>query len=149
MSIFTNKQKIPVKVFFIDNGLSIRVIDIEEAKVLIEKREKGEVAEVVNHINTFWKNLSWKDNTEAISNSQDPVYLNSEGQETQNVNIYKYREFRLKKCLIEWDLKDEKGNIIPISPEVIDGLDSDFANGLLNAFDKKRFVGAGSDAEKK
>jgi len=143
MSIFTKNQKIQVRVFFIDNNVSIRFLEANEAKEMIEKREKGETTDVVNVLNTVWKNLSWKENTEVINDSRIVSAVGGE----PDFNVYKYREHRLKKCLVEWDLKDDKGVVIPITADVVDSLDADFAVGLLNAFDQKR-VG-GSDPEKK
>lgn len=143
MAIFTKNQKINVRIFFIDNNVSIRTLEAEEAKATIEKKEKGESSDVVNVLNTVWKNLSWKDNTDVINESKTVNTATGDNE----INVFKFREQRLKRCLIEWDLKDEKGVTIVITPEIIDELDSDFALALLNAFDKKRAIG--SEAEKK
>ena len=54
------------------------------------------------------------------------------------------REAYLKSLLVKWDLKDDTGELIPVSPEIIDNLYPDMAIAILNEFDRLTAADIGS-----
>lgn len=89
----------------------------------------------LKELNTGWKVLSWADHnhvyTECLKYS-----TNESGITVTNLDFIKFRDMKLKTCLKMWDIKDETGRIVPVTPGTIDALHPEVANELLNGFEK-------------
>lgn len=112
----------------------------EERKDIEEPKEP--VINKVNIVRTLWKTLTWADQNQITE--QSSFYNEQEGM--QDLNVWKYRDLRLKTCLVKWDLKDDDGNEIPLNPETINSLPSDVVIYLLNRYDE--IISLGEDERK-
>lgn len=121
---------------------------LEEYNKLSQEEKKGTeepkepVINKVNIVRTLWKTLTWADQNQITENAS--FYNEQEGM--QDLNIWKYRDLRLKTCLVKWDLKDDEGNEIPLTPENVNSLPSDVVIYLLNRYDE--IISLGEDERK-
>lgn len=107
----------------------------EENVVKEEAVEKEEKIEEVNFkvylLKTQWKILSWKQQTDITRESS---YYNQQ-ESFQDLDIWKFRDLRIKSCLISWDLKDDNGQPIPVRSDIIDQLPADVVLNLVSKYD--------------
>jgi len=89
---------------------------------------------VIQVLRTWWSRMTWKEQNliyaRCLRQSTD-----SEGKTRTDLDMIAYRDFKLKTCLKKWDLKDEKGNDVPVSENIIDNLYPEVAQELLNQFE--------------
>lgn len=85
----------------------------------------------VQVVNTKWKEPSWGLGNEMVEQAMDFNYLKNE----KEFNRIKYRSCRLKKLLVWWDLKDDKGEIRPCNEDEITKLNEDIAIEFMKEFD--------------
>ena len=90
---------------------------------------------VIQKIQTFWKAIRWKEQNIIFSRSIRPSQR-PDGTVMDTIDPLKYRDLKLKTCLKKWDVKDEKGNEVPVNDDVVDSLDPTVAHELLTAFEK-------------
>jgi len=147
-------QKIEIKLYFREiksaSGFIKTVyLTDEEAKAKEEENKKklaaGEKVEAKDEVlclTTYWKQLNWAENNEITEKS---TYFNQEAG-YQDVSIYKYRDLRIKRCLIGWDLKDDNGRDIPFSEDAVDSLPPKAIVSLVGKYDDLTNV---SDDDKK
>lgn len=90
---------------------------------------------IIYSITTKWKRILWKDQNTILSKCIRPVQ-GQDGVSRTDFDTIAYRDMKLKQCLKEWDLKDERGNPVKVSMEAIDSLTPDVANELISAFEK-------------
>ncbi|NJL70427.1 MAG: hypothetical protein HC888_01855 [Candidatus Competibacteraceae bacterium] len=103
----------------------IRIFEDEEAKKLMDEGDKS-----IEVLNTKWKQASWREQNELIEQSRR---LN---QHTQKVEVEwnKYRDLRIKKMLVSWDLQ-YGGRPLPIVPDNIDALPDVVVFALVDKYD--------------
>lgn len=105
------------------------VLDDKKAKKMLEDPDQ---ASKVNTLNTFWKIVSWQEN--------NSIHKASERKEEKaipgSLDWIRWRDLRLKTFLKKWDAKDDDGKDIPLTPDVINGLDNDIAEALLNKYEQ-------------
>ena len=158
-------QKIEIKLYWKEakttSGLMKPVIlDDEKALEQIAKNKKSQepqpvvegqpVKEIkpvppedmVECLTTYWKGLSWQDNNSITEKAS--YYNQLEGY--HDLNVWRYRDLRLKNCLLEWDLKDPNGKPVPVSEDVINMLPTEVIMALLNKYDAAVSI---SDTDKK
>ena len=82
-------------------------------------------------LKTQWKVLSWKEQTDITRESS---YYNSQ-ESFNDLDIWKFRDLRIKSCLVSWDLKDDHGNPIPVERNIIDQLPADVVLSLVSKYD--------------
>ena len=82
-------------------------------------------------LRTLWKSISWREQNDITERAS---YYN-ENEAMQDLNVWKFRDLRLKTCLVKWDLKDENGAEIPLTPENVDRLPSDVVLTLLSKYE--------------
>jgi len=124
----------------------------EEAVKSKEKRDslseqQGKIADVVSDqseeeevkvnfriclLKTQRKVLSWKEQTNITRESS---YYNAQ-ESFQDLDIWKFRDLRIKSCLVSWDLVDDSGKPIPVSTNVIDQLPADIVLSLVSKYDE-------------
>ena len=82
---------------------------------------------VVQSIETQWVRLAWKELNTILSKCiiRKDFFDN-----------VMFQDLKLKACLKRWNLKDERGNPIPCTPEAIDQLAPEVATEMLRVFDK-------------
>jgi len=124
-----------------DYGKKVAVIDDKKAEEMLEK--EGE-KEKIHILETKWKQLSWKEQN-TIMNKSTQITDAATGQ--FNFNLYGYQDSRVKSCLKEWNLKDDKGTIVQVTPENIDRLPADIVSVLLEKYESA--VSISKEEEKK
>lgn len=99
-------------------------IKIAAGEKLLPEDEKTKI------LTTYWQPLMWGEQQEITKMCEK---YSPDGM--QDVDVFAFRDLRLKKCLIDWDIKDEKGSKIRISPDNIDLLPTEVVFALVNKFD--------------
>lgn len=92
-------------------------------------------AKIIYSINTKWKRMLWRDHNVIYSKCYK-IIPNPDGTTRAEFDSFVYRDLKIKQCLKEWDLKDERGLAAPVTPEAIDSLLPDVAIEMLNAFER-------------
>lgn len=110
----------------------------EPSPVSLESKPKPKNTEseekYIDILKTHWKQLTFKDEITLSSQSLRNV-VGQEGS-TYEIDLIRFRELKLKSCLVGWDAKDENGYPIPINEETIDNMRPDLARELLDTFNK-------------
>jgi len=109
-------------------------IEGELAENKVETKEEEKIDEVnfrICLLNTQWKILSWKEQTNITRESS---YFNRQ-ESFQDLDIWKFRDLRIKACMVSWDLKDDSNQSIPVKPDVIDQLPADVVLSLVSKYD--------------
>lgn len=88
---------------------------------------------LIKVLNTWWSRMTWREQNYIYS--QCIRQISSEGGARTELDMISYRDLKLKTCLKKWDLKDEKGNDIPLTEAIIDNLVPEVAMELLNNFE--------------
>ena len=129
-------QKISIPLYYTEktNAKGFTKIIVLEEKDALKKMETPEKKKLVQVLNTEWKTLNWKEQTEITK--QSTVHGNMPDGSDTYFDYYKYRDLRIKKCLFNWDMKDEMGNPIPVNPQNIDILDPEVVSTLISKFDE-------------
>jgi len=101
-----------------------------------EKREKPTFANrMIGLLRTTWRRPTWRDQNSIMT--QATRRINTEGE---NINIeidpVTYRDLKLKKCLVGWDILDNDGKPVDVTPDTIDLLPPEIAGELLSSFEK-------------
>jgi hypothetical protein len=84
----------------------------------------------VKVLNTKWKDLSWGDQNRITRQSE-----RSTAEGSFALDYFTFRDMRLKTCLVDWDMTDDKGKKIPVNPQIIDQLPPDVVIALVEKFD--------------
>ena len=92
-------------------------------------------AKVIQQINVLFKRMSWREQNEIYSQSIRS-FVNKDKSTTAELDPVKFREMKLKTCLKNWDLRDDNGIFVPISPDAIDNLLPEVAKELLDTFER-------------
>lgn len=88
----------------------------------------------INKLKTKWQKVNWKDQNDIYSKSIKIIPI-SDGSSRTEIDGIKYRDNRLKKNLVDWDLKDDDGNKIECTHENIDNLIPEVAEELISQYD--------------
>lgn len=100
-----------------------------------EEYEKYKSDPNFKELDTGWKTMDWGDYNEI--NSACLKYKTDEnGVTISSMDFVKFRDMKLKACLKQWNLKDDLGKQIPITPAIIDKLYPEVAAELLLGFEK-------------
>lgn len=83
-------------------------------------------------LRTKWKIPNWKVGNELMESS---MYFSIQKND-MDVNWNRYRDSRFKASLVDWDIKDENGNPVPLTTETIDMLSQPVAFAILRQFDE-------------
>ncbi|MFA5598988.1 MAG: hypothetical protein WDA06_00190 [Phenylobacterium sp.] len=123
------------------DGSHIVILPLEDGKKKFEEKatkeenieEKVVKAEKIFLLKTKWKILSWGEQTKITKMS---TYFNHE-QMVNDFDPWTFRDLRIKTCLVEWDMTDDKNTAIPVTPDNIDRLPGDVVLYLVSEYDKK------------
>jgi len=114
----------------------------EEIKEKMEaEKDLPESEKTVFSLHTTWKVLSWREVNDITRRAQ--ITVNG----VQDLDYFLYRDLRLKAALDGWDIKSEKGEPVPVSPQTVDLLPSDIVYSLISRYDDA--VNLTEDDEKK
>lgn len=112
---------------------------------VLKGEHKDVNAKLIHTLSTWWKRATWKDQNLIYAQSIKNI-PGANGESTYSLDMIRFRDLKLKTCLKRWDLTNDEGNIIDVTPEVIDNLDPSFAAELLSNFER---ITEASDEEKK
>jgi len=134
MSLFKNKpQLVHIQLFYREENKDgydkIFIIPKEEVIKLTEEEREEKKIEVLN---THWKPMSWQER----NNINHEAEVRTDGIITGQMDIYRWRDLRVKRCLQEWDIKDEEGNPVPCNPDTINRIDAYILDAIIEEFDK-------------
>jgi len=140
-----SEQKIEILLYYkikiYENGFK-KVIILEEEEALALLKDEQKKDEVIL-LNTSWKLLSWIEDNDMIRLSSR--YMEETGM--SDLDVFKYRDLKIKKCLTGWDMKDDSGNDIRYKPDYINKLPATFAYALLRKYEET--IGVDEEEEKK
>lgn len=97
----------------------------------------------VHILNTKWKEIAWKEQNQILAECRSVNQFSG----LLEVDHLKFRDKKVKTCLKNWDLKDDMGNAIPCTPEIIDQLSFEVVFSLVNKFDS--IINLDDEEEKK
>ena len=97
--------------------------------------EPVEDKKIIEQVSTHWKRLTWKDQNVIFSQSLKTI-AGPDGQTHSDLDPLSYRDLKLKTCLKSWDLKDDQGNPVKITHDVIDNLTPEVASELIANFER-------------
>ena len=98
--------------------------------------KQGQTTEkVIQKIQTYWKPIKWKEQNIILSRSLKSTQK-VDGAVLDTIDPLRYRDLKLKTCLKKWDVKDDAGNEVTLTEEVIDNLEPVVAQELIAAFEK-------------
>lgn len=129
MSLIDNvEQVVEVKIYYKEtkNKHGITTIKVISDDKLVKEDN------TIHLLVTRWKKISWKDDNDVIKESTISNMMTGASE----FNPFMYRDRKIKKCLIGWDLKDDSNNPVPFSVELIDKMPSDIVYALLNKYEK-------------
>ena len=89
---------------------------------------------MISVLKTWWSRMTWKEQNQIYSNCLHQVAV-AEGRPRTELDMISYRDQKLKTCLKKWDLKDDNGQDMPITENIIDQLVPEVAQELLNSFE--------------
>lgn len=79
--------------------------------------------------------MSWKDQNVIFSKCLRTT-TGVDGVQRTELDTITYRDMKIKQCLKEWDLKDERGQLVPVSHDAIDNLTPEVVSELISAFER-------------
>ncbi|MHA2279293.1 MAG: hypothetical protein ACXAC5_00170 [Promethearchaeota archaeon] len=91
-------------------------------------------SKVIQILRTWWSRMTWKEQNQVYARCLRQS-ADAEGKTRTELDMIAYRDFKLKTCLKKWDLKDDDGQDIPVSEQIIDNLYPEVAQELLNHFE--------------
>jgi hypothetical protein len=135
-TIGKNKKFVSIPVYYrykdsSYGNVQFQVLSLEEGQKAVQSNEKN-----IEVLNTKWKPRSWQVNNLIIQNSQ--TYNPQTGAE--ELDIIKYQDNLIKQCMISWDLKDEEGNDVSITPDNIDDLPLEIVRYLVSTYDRSNIM---------
>ncbi len=127
-----NKNKIHIPLYYkiVKNrkGLEVVIVlDEDEAKKILADDKKSKE---VNILNTYWNSLSWGEFKKIQSASIEINQVTG----LREVNLPKFNDYKVKTCLKEWDLKDDKGQLLPVNEKNIEDLPLSVIGKLLDLY---------------
>jgi len=81
-------------------------------------------------LTTQWKVLSWGEQNKITKRAEKYTPAG-----VKDIDYVEFRDLRIKTCLQGWDLKDAKGNLIPVTPETIDMIPPKIIFELIERYD--------------
>ena len=105
------------------------VLEDEKAKEMLENEE---TKDKVKKLTTHWREMSWQDS----NNITKAARVEGPNAKPGELDYYRYRDLRLKICMKKWDLKDDDGNDVILSPEIINQLPVDIVIALVSKYDE-------------
>ena len=133
------------KIVVIEDEKAEGIMEKEKA-AMKEKQEKGESVlktdKTIQCLTTKWKVMSWGDQNKITKSAEK---YTPDGM--QDIDMFKFRDLRIKQCLVDWDLTGNKGGKIPVSSQTIDMLPSDVVFALVSKYD--RIVSIDEEEEEK
>lgn len=132
MSLFDIDDLINIKLYYMikktETNQQLVILEDTQAIKLLKDEEKTKEVEIIE---TKWKPLSWKEETNTMRSSLqkiDPISQNT------NFDFYLYRDTIVKKCLVEWNLTKD-GKSVPVTLENIDSLPALIILNLYSKFE--------------
>ena len=153
MSLLTKNNLIDIKIYYQEiknrGGSKIKVLSKKEADLIMdnnaidkknfedkeENKEKTfelDPSREVHILNTKWAQASWREQNEALKDCLNKNDFTGEFE----IDQLSFRDKKVKNCLKEWDIKDDSGQPVPVSPQTIDELPFDVIIALVSEYDK-------------
>ena len=105
----------------------------EEIEELKKSNTSYDQTKIIQKIITTWKRLNWKEHNQILNKSLTTV-VQQDGGQSKELNVVIFNDLKLKTCLKKWNLKNEKNEVLEVTPEAIDTLEPDLAAKLLSDF---------------
>ena len=134
-------QEINVKLYYREKKMpagftKIIVIPNEEAEKTLKKaadaKEAKDKETDVQCLNTYWKILNWDMQNKITEQS---AFFN-ESTQMPDINVWKYRDLRIRQCLVRWDLIDDQHVAVPVNDTAISMLPGEVVLALLEKYDE-------------
>lgn len=90
---------------------------------------------MVQSIISYWKTLTWKEYMDLLGQSIR-YKKDIDGNPVQFVDGLALRQNKIAMCLKKWDLKDDEGNDISVTPDNINQLPAEIANEMVSYFEQ-------------
>jgi hypothetical protein len=127
------QQVVEIKVYYREVEVKpgfIKIVALTDEDV--DKLTKDDkVTKKIQCLTTKWKILNWKEQNDLTGRST----LNNDFSGNQSFAWWVFRDLKLKKCLVGWDMIDENNVPIPLNEENIDSLPGEIVSALYNKYD--------------
>ncbi len=90
---------------------------------------------IIREIHSSWRRMTWAEQNQVWSQCLKQI-AGEDGKSKMDFDGIKYRELKLKKCLKTWNITDDAGVAVPLTPQSIDNLVPEAARELLDNFEK-------------
>jgi hypothetical protein len=133
MDLFSGNNLIDIDVHYVVEKNKagyplVNVITEDRANAL---RADEKTKDSVKTLKTKWRPQTWQAANDLL---QKATMFNFHTQQ-QDIDWTKYRDARLKACLVEWDAKTDKGEPVPCVEAYINKLHATVALALLEKYD--------------
>jgi hypothetical protein len=125
----SKEQLIHIPLYYVEKdirGYSKAIVINDETAEKMKADEK--LKERLNVLNTYWSVLNWQENNAITKASTTKNEETTYGKEVDQLRL---QDLKIKTCLKKWDLKDEDGKDLPVTPENINRLESDIIYALI------------------
>lgn len=109
--------------------------EIIEAKKNATKDVIIDDSKKITKLRVKMQRTNWKEQNEIYTKSIKIIPF-SDGTSRAEVDGIRYRDNKLKKTLLDWDLKDDAGNKIECTSDIIDQLVPEVADELIAQYDQ-------------
>lgn len=129
-SPFVTGERFPISVKYTTKKLGSGIIGVVVLKNDEEVKKAEAAGKKIEQINTQWQQANWKQSHELIRAATiwDPMA----GERT--MDYQKYRYIILENQMVGWDVKNEQGDIIPLSKENVGLLAPSVASALVDGY---------------
>ena len=135
MALIGAPQEINVKMYYREEKMpagfnKIIIIPNEEAEDKLKKLDDKQSA--IKCLNTYWKILNWQMQNEIT----DKAAFFNESTQMPDINVWRYRDLRIRHCLVRWDLIDDQNVAVPVNDMAINMLPGEVVLDLLSKYDE-------------
>lgn len=131
--IFGDNELIDINVDYIleKNKNGTKYVIILNEKTLEAAKNDETKKDKIKTLKTKWRSLTWQTSNELINRAN--VYNHHTQQ--QEIDWNKYRDAKVKYCLVDWDEKNEIGEPVPCTEANINRVHSPIILYLLKKYD--------------
>jgi len=102
--------------------------DKEAEKRLADETKKDEVDSIV----TKWRNITWREQNDLLKQTTKADTVTG----GVDIDYNTYRDRRIKTCLVSWDITNDDGNPVKVTPDVIDRMDAEIVASLVDRYEQ-------------
>ena len=132
MLIVDVKKLVPVDLYYKMSDVGLRVDTAATLKALTEEEQKA-----YSKLSLKLRPMHWR----MYNSLQKESLVDSGSGQADTINWVLYKERKLYAIIVEWNLVDEKGAPVPVTPDTIGSLHPMIPEMILREYDNKTMSG--------